>query len=103
MINQTALKKQFLNRIKEHRTRETEPSGKQSFSDEFHDSINYLSSLSKKHKEENEKEVEIWEQDSKRTSLERKRSPFRPTRSSQIYKSVSGRRYSDLGPQPGRY
>jgi hypothetical protein len=56
VVKPNSLKKELLNRIKEHRTKETEPTGKPSFSDEFHDSINYLSSLSKKHKEDSERE-----------------------------------------------
>lgn len=56
VVRPNSLKKELLNRIKEHRTRENEPTGKQSFSDEFHDSINYLSSLSKKHKEDADRE-----------------------------------------------
>jgi len=56
VIKPNSLKKELLNRIKEHRTRETEPTGTSSFSDEFHDSINYLSSLSKKHKDDSEKD-----------------------------------------------
>jgi len=56
VVKPNSLKKELLNRIKEHRTRETDPVGKPSFSDEFHDSINYLSSLSKKHKEDSERD-----------------------------------------------
>lgn len=56
VVKPNSLKKELLNRIKEHRTREPESGGKPSFSDEFHDSINYLSSLSKKHKEDSERE-----------------------------------------------
>jgi hypothetical protein len=56
VIKPNSLKKELLNRIKEHRTRNIESSNKSSFSDEFHDSINYLSSLSKKHKEDSERE-----------------------------------------------
>lgn len=56
VIKPNTLKKELLNRIKEHRTRDIESPNKPSFSDEFHDSINYLSSLSKKHKEDSERE-----------------------------------------------
>ena len=56
VIKPNSLKKELLNRIKEHRTKETESGSKPSFNDEFHDSINYLSSLSKKHKEDSERE-----------------------------------------------
>jgi hypothetical protein len=60
MINQTALKKQFLNRIKEHKMKEkrgtTTPektvNTAESFADEFSESLQYLNSVSKKHKEE---------------------------------------------------
>jgi len=75
IINPNTLKKQFLNRIKEHKTKEqnindeskaisatatssiTDQSNGSSntFTDEFYDSINYLNSLSSKHKEETEK------------------------------------------------
>jgi len=56
VIKPNSLKKELLNRIKEHRTKETDSGSKSSFTDEFHDSINYLSSLSKKHKEDSERE-----------------------------------------------
>jgi hypothetical protein len=56
VIKPNSLKKELLNRIKEHRTKETDGGLKPSFNDEFHDSINYLSSLSKKHKEDSERE-----------------------------------------------
>ena len=56
VVKPNSLKKELLNRIKEHRNKEIEPSGKPSFSDEFHDSINYLSTLSKKHKDDADKE-----------------------------------------------
>jgi hypothetical protein len=56
VIKPNSLKKELLNRIKEHRTKDTDSGSKSSFSDEFHDSINYLSSLSKKHKEDSERE-----------------------------------------------
>jgi len=56
VIKPNSLKKELLNRIKEHRTRDVESNDKPSFSDEFHDSINYLSSLSRKHKEDSERE-----------------------------------------------
>ena len=71
IINSNSLKKQLLNRIKEHKRKEKinidykiqQPSSTSNTinndnndtSDEFYDSINYLSSLSKKHKEDNEK------------------------------------------------
>ena len=68
IINSNSLKKQLLNRIKEHKIKEKfeldeqNPNkggvggGKQEEEmDEFYDSIHYLSSLSKKHKENNEK------------------------------------------------
>ena len=69
IINSNSLKKQLLNRIKEHKRKEKididykiqQPSSSTSntinndTTDEFYDSINYLSSLSKKHKEDNEK------------------------------------------------
>ena len=56
VVKPNSLKKELLNRIKEHRTRDIESGEKPTFSDEFHDSINYLSSLSKKHKEDSERE-----------------------------------------------
>ena len=56
VIKPNSLKKELLNRIKEHRTRDIDSNDKPSFSDEFHDSINYLSSLSRKHKEDSERE-----------------------------------------------
>jgi len=56
VIKPNSLKKELLNRIKEHRSRDIESPNKPTFSDEFHDSINYLSSLSKKHKEDSERE-----------------------------------------------
>jgi hypothetical protein len=56
VVKPNSLKKELLNRIKEHRTRDIESPNKPSFSDEFHDSINYLSSLSKKHKEDADRE-----------------------------------------------
>jgi len=56
VVKPNSLKKELLNRIKEHRTKEIDSVGKPSFSDEFHDSINYLSSLSKKQKEDSERE-----------------------------------------------
>lgn len=72
-INENSLKKKFLNRIKEHKNKEKIENGIKSASaaneikmkeqianntndsDEFHDSIQYLSLLSKKKKEEGEK------------------------------------------------
>ena len=70
IINPNSLKRHLLNRIKEHKNKEknekdelqqpeqkggskTAPSTE--FSDEFYDSINYLSTLSKKHKEDSDK------------------------------------------------
>ena len=75
IVNPNLIKKQLLNRIKEHKTKEqtsktSESVGSNSksnapsattpsnFTDEFNDSISYLSSLSKKHKEDKEKERE---------------------------------------------
>jgi hypothetical protein len=77
IINPNSLKRHLLNRIKEHKTREKmeidesqkkqknqeiqnqkgsgSDSNNSDFSDEFYDSINYLSSLSKKHKEDGDK------------------------------------------------
>jgi len=68
IINPNSLKRHLLNRIKEHKNKESkekselkevEQKGSSStsteFSDEFYDSINYLSSLSKKHKEDSDK------------------------------------------------
>ena len=78
LINPNSLKKQFLNRIKEHKIKEKREkddnnrnkfslnqsavnvlSNKQTdagkFTDEFYDSINYLTSLSKQNKDVNEK------------------------------------------------
>ena len=60
MINQTALKKQFLNRIKEHKMKEKKGINNpektintaESFADEFSESLQYLNSVSKKQKEE---------------------------------------------------
>lgn len=71
LINPNAIKKQLLNRIKEHKNNEhalrkpltnekknknPEPEEISSFTDEFMDSINYLSSLSKEKKELDSKE-----------------------------------------------
>jgi hypothetical protein len=70
VIKPNSLKKQLLNRIKEHKIREKQEENSvrssinktdninadtHNFEDEFYDSVNYLSSLSKKHKEDNEK------------------------------------------------
>ena len=59
VINESSLKKQFLNRIKEHKIKEnmsnTKASLESSFNDEFMDSISYLSSLSQKHKTNGDK------------------------------------------------
>lgn len=57
LINPNSIKKQLLNKIKEHKTQEKKLNDNKSileekdFSDEFNDSIEYLSSLSKKRKE----------------------------------------------------
>ena len=62
LVNPNSIKKQLLNKIKEHKTQEKEKSevdkknksnkeDSSLFSDEFRDSIEYLSSLSKKQKE----------------------------------------------------
>jgi hypothetical protein len=56
VVKPNSIKKELLNRIKEHRTKDIEPENKYNFADEFHDSINYLSNLSKKHKEDSERE-----------------------------------------------
>ena len=56
VIRPNSLKKELLNRIKEHRTRSEDTVTKPSFSDQFHDSINYLTSLSKKHKDDKDRE-----------------------------------------------
>jgi len=60
VINENSLKKQFINKIKEHKQREKNgmldnkiEMKKGAFTNEFVDSINYLTTLSKKHKEEN--------------------------------------------------
>ena len=62
VINENSLKKQFINKIKEHKQREKNgllenkiEMKKDAFTNEFMDSITYLSSLSKKHKEESDK------------------------------------------------
>lgn len=59
VINESSLKKQFLNRIKEHKIKEnmsnTKASLENSFNDEFMDSISYLSTLSQKHKTNSDK------------------------------------------------
>jgi hypothetical protein len=82
LVNPNSLKKQFLNRIKEHKIKEKiehdnnhknkdklnfnktalqsanqvpQSSGSSTFADEFYDSINYLSSLSKKKKDDENK------------------------------------------------
>ena len=61
IINPNIIKKQLLNRINEHKNKEklnTEREKKEednNFTDEFYDSINYLNSLSKKHKEDSDK------------------------------------------------
>jgi len=74
VVNPNSIKKQLLNKIKEHKTRDITKQNKISnttsssvsnsvtdsksstFNEEFQDSINYLSSLSKKYKEDREKE-----------------------------------------------
>jgi hypothetical protein len=64
-VNPNSLKKQLINRIKEHKKKETTiqtvDTVPDKFTDEFFDSINYLSTLSKKHKDsaEIEKRKEI--------------------------------------------
>jgi hypothetical protein len=59
VINESSLKKQFLNRIKEHKNKEkmseSRTSLEDSFNNEFMDSIDYLSSLSQKHKANGDK------------------------------------------------
>ena len=63
IINPNSIKKQLLNRINEHKNKEKmnmdsdkKIGGEEdNFTDEFYDSINYLNSLSKKHKEDNDK------------------------------------------------
>jgi len=73
IINPNSLKRHLLNRIKAHKNREKKeyddnqknainesttneiPDANTSFNDEFYDSINYLNSLSKKQKEDNDK------------------------------------------------
>jgi len=70
IINPNSLKRHLLNRIKEHKNKEkmekdeikeaqqkggTKTEATTEFSDEFYDSINYLSTLSKKHKEDSDK------------------------------------------------
>ena len=71
IINPNSLKRHLLNRIKAHKNREkkefdddqkiestdsnTNTNKNTSFNDEFYDSINYLNSLSKKQKEDNDK------------------------------------------------
>ena len=85
IINSNSLKKQLLNRIKEHKIKEKfeldeqNPNkggvggGKQEEEmDEFYDSIHYLSSLSKKHKENNEKRKYDTNIQKNRESLARK-------------------------------
>lgn len=55
VINESSLKKQFINKIKEHKQKEKNGGlleiKQHAFTNEFTDSINYLSSLSKKYKE----------------------------------------------------
>jgi len=86
IINSNSLKKQLLNRIKEHKIKEKSEldeqnpnkdkgvgGGKQEEEmDEFYDSIHYLSSLSKKHKENNEKRKYDTNVQKNRESLARK-------------------------------
>lgn len=61
VVKPNSLKKHLINRIKEHKMKEksgntTPSSEKSSFTNELYDSFNYLSSLSKKHKEDSDKE-----------------------------------------------
>ena len=64
VVKPNSLKKHLINRIKEHKLKEKggvletpiTSSSESTFTSELYDSFNYLSSLSKKHKEENEKE-----------------------------------------------
>ena len=92
LINSNSLKTQFLNRIREHKKKEKEggksrdnlqfdksiinvannKSEKGNFIDEFYDSVNYLSSLSKKNKEENNKINHEKKQQQKRENIANK-------------------------------
>jgi hypothetical protein len=66
VVKPNSLKKHLINRIKEHKMKEktvgepastgTSKSENTNFTNELYDSFNYLSSLSKKHKEDNDKE-----------------------------------------------
>jgi hypothetical protein len=67
VVKPNSLKKHLINRIKEHKMKEktgsesvstgtSTPSENSNFTNELYDSFNYLSSLSKKHKEDDDKE-----------------------------------------------
>jgi len=64
VVKPNSLKKHLINRIKEHKMKEREGTIKEptvssndsNFTNELYDSFNYLSSLSKKHKEDSDKE-----------------------------------------------
>ena len=77
LINSNSLKKKFLKRIKEHKQQETQKlsndiSKEETFSDEFNDSINYLQTLSKQKKVNDEKTNYEKQKQSRRESIERK-------------------------------
>jgi hypothetical protein len=85
IINPNSLKKQLLNRIKEHKNKESNEKERiedsigsssnshtasdTNFHDEFYDSINYLNSLSKKHKEDSDKKKFEREIEKKRENI----------------------------------
>ena len=108
IINSNSLKKQLLNRIKEHKIKEKSEldeqnpnkggigGGKQEEEmDEFYDSIHYLSSLSKKHKENNEKLKYDTNIQKNRESLARK-----TVKNPNIYVTPSNSNSGVKSPQP---
>jgi len=118
IINSNSLKKHLLNRIKEHKIKEKSEldeqnpnkgkdknigGGKQEEEmDEFYDSIHYLSSLSKKHKENNEKLKYDTNIQKNRESLARKtvKNPNIYVNPSQSSSSSSSSSFISPSPKP---